>query len=170
MDSYDQERYVQKKEEPLPAPVYDEVGLGMEILKVKSKTSDDLPSRLEVVFLDDEGKERTGWVKNLPKYKEMMSTDMTTANVDNIDRAICIAEQNIANSIKYFGKKYGMDLSGIYNSYVDLHNYRMVSSKSSGFGAKAARSHFIHQKVDRKSMINEESYTKNSGLAGLFGR
>ena len=159
---------IQQKQESVP-PLYDEVQLGATILKVEAKLSDELPDKVEVEWLDKEGKKQLGLMRVPHFYKELLTTDVSTANIDNIDRAICASSADLCSHIKAFSKKKNLDLTSIHNRIANHHNYLMVASKASGFGAQAAKSHFITQKVDRKSLMTEQTDGKGGLMNWLSG-
>jgi hypothetical protein len=160
-----QENIPEKQREENP-PIFEDVQLGLEIIKVRSKLSTDI---LAIKMKDDSGIIRIVHVPIESSYKELLTEDVSTANIDALDRAVCNSLAEACSSTRNFAKKHKYSLVNCHDKLANYHNYLMVASKASGFGAQIAKSYFVNTKVDRKETNISEPPKQKGILNSLRG-
>lgn len=135
-----QERPIEQ-EEPI---AYTEQQLGQLILSVKSRIANKKNNKGEW--------EETG-------YKEIFSTDVTTAFLDDGDLSVLRNQEELLSMIKSFAESNDLDMEESYNLIANCHNGLVISSKATGKGAKIAKSQFVEQKF--KGNYYDERRKKN---------
>jgi len=146
--------------------------LGKEIIKTHATVSGKM-TLIRVV--DAYGNERDVWHAMPTEYKELISEDLSTAGCPPNDIAVARNEAFVCNIVRQTAKTYkdnegkDIDLSRFHNMIADCHNYLIVSSKASGFGARTAKSQYaeIHK---RSALSAEDKGKKGAGLIDYMVR
>ena len=137
--------------------------LGKEIIKTHSTVSSEMKP---IQVTDEHGREITVWQTMPTRYKELISEDLSTAGCPSNDIAVARNEAFVCNIVRQTAKKYkdkdgnDLDLSRFHNMIADCHNYLIVSSKASGFGARTAKSQY--SEVHKRTALD----AKDSGKRG----
>lgn len=117
-------------EEEEPA-AYTEQQLGQMILKVYSRLGRKR---------NKDGK----WVET--GYIEILTPDMTSAFLDDTDLSTARNMEQLLSMLRSFAGTYSIDMKEAYNFIAHYHNALVISSKSTGKGAKVSRSQYVEQK------------------------
>jgi len=152
--------------------IYTPDQLGKEIIKTHATVSSELKS---VIIEDENGNKLTVWRAIPTDYKELITEDLSTAGCPPNDIAVARNEAFVCNIVRQTAKTYkdengnNLDLTRFHNMVADCHNYLIVSSKASGFGAKTAKSQYaeVHK---RTALTAEEKGSKNTGLLDYMMR
>lgn len=123
---------VQRSDQKMP--FYNDTQVSQSILDVHSKTSHELR---EVTVIDPETGQQMKALESMPtEYHELLTEDVSTAFLDDIDQSVARTLENVCSMIRSYADSENMDLSSAYNLVADYHNSLMVSSK-----AKIGRAH-----------------------------
>lgn len=100
-------------------------------------------------------------------YVELLSTDISTAFCSTEDLSVLRSIEMLCEGIKSFADNNELDLREVHNLIGNYHNALAVTSKSTGEGARVAKSQWVHQKASSFQRISDERGLKKK--KGLFG-
>lgn len=166
MEEDDGTQRMHKTDEGASFPVVDESEVSMTILKVVSKMSQNL---IQVRIKNNKtGELEDVWMSIPTEYTELLTEDLSTANLKGTDSAVCSAHANLCSHIKSFADKRGLKFTRSHNRFANNHNYFAVQSKAENMiGAQMAKTYHVQQKIDKREAFTE-SKSKKKGLFGIF--
>jgi len=144
------------------APWFNDPQVSQSILNVHSKTSHNLK---EVIVTDEAGQQAKMLELMPTEYHELLTEDVSTAFLDDIDQSVARTLENVCSMIKSYADSETMDLSSAYNLVADYHNSLMVSSKAKGQGARTAKSQYA-ESTEKGTYETREPRRKK--FLGLF--
>lgn len=111
------------------------------------------------------------------KYKEILTTDFTSAFVEHRMMSYLHQIETLMAQLKFLaestrlqddeGITHELDLSPVYNMLADIHQCIVVSSKGTGTAARTAKSQYVH--TDTRQFLSQPNRepTPKGAIASL---